>query len=299
VVLRISQVLGKTWQRALPSCGNRSSANVLAISGEMMATYRIVHFVPEPINGGRFPVGAMVTTGAITDWLQAQRLPDVGCLGGMGAKQLLDWLLGELTNPGQWDKLHGGALGPHLWIADQREIPGPELRAKAWVAEFVLPRAPAAIKRQTAAVLHARRATLGFQFLRDHQLAGHIKPTFEPKKDGAELLGPYASLLQPISQWGERSNGLVMLEPIAPAKRRVDADLEQVLQRFLAYRGVRRELDIAPQAMKLTSYLLPGGDAKWRREVMGELRMASDQVVDTHDSAQLVEWGAELREAVQ
>lgn len=88
----------------------------------MKRYFRMVHFVPDPISGARFPMGALVHDGRARRTVLANRLPGPESLGGMKTARLLNLLLDDLEKLRTEEEIYQ-RLGPQVLVEERSLIP--------------------------------------------------------------------------------------------------------------------------------------------------------------------------------
>jgi len=237
----------------------------------MTATYNTVYFTPDPFVGTRFCVAALLETGGGRVAITADVLPEAACVGGEGARRLLQIHLNKL----QAEPL---SLGPHLTISEPRSIPQGVGHPEAWLRRFALP-----ARAHDDGVRHPRgrqRSTRGFAFFVQIGVSARVQRGFEPATDAGGLLREYARTLPSITHWSDPATRLVLMEPVLPDRPQLVEDLQQVTTAFRAYRDVAREVGLGRDAISMISYIMPGGTDDVRRELRHDLERVS-RVCDT------------------
>jgi len=96
------------------------------------ATFRIVHFVPDPFLGGRVPIAAIVQSdGRLT----VVRVPHLGpaCLGRASAVAAVRLALDDLERLPSFEHLPS-SMGPQVVLGEIREVPLHVDDPVGWVA---------------------------------------------------------------------------------------------------------------------------------------------------------------------
>jgi hypothetical protein len=246
----------------------------------MNATYRIVHFVPDPFSGWRVPVAALVQVGAEVRVVPSPMVPGPASLGGRPAAALFRMIAASLSEVRTLDRLPAGA-GPQAFLDVARTAPVAGLdAAAAWIASHVLPQ-HVPVTRAAPLTTHAPpRRMHGTRFFETWHVATFVKPTFEPASDWDGRLGPLAAYGD-VSHWVGGRDDLLLLEPIVPSRAKFAEDLEAVAKVFGAYRFALSQLaDTASPT--LIAYVLGGSDER-KQDAATALGAAAHRVVDTDD----------------
>lgn len=248
----------------------------------MKRYFNIVHFVPNPISGGRIPVGAIVRKGKSVQIAVAEHIPGPECVGGAKTARLLKLLVDDLQRLTRPSEIYQH-LGPQIFVDEGNDIPEDVDDAVGWVQRYALPRRSKE-KREPSGVRRPTRYSEGKRFLEHHGVGRYVRRTFKPEK----FLGETAHQLQhlaPISQWVLGSNELLLMEPLIPRRPSWRDDLTKINTRCSAYRyHVQNGLN--GHRSELFVYLLPGGDRAQRREINETLNQTS-AVIDGENSGKL------------
>ena len=253
----------------------------------MTAKYRVVHFVPDPYNGTRIPVAAIVAGAQGVSLASASLLPGAACLGRPALHATMRMVLESLYSINNLNALPV-AVGPHAVLDVERDIPGEVTDPVAWVEAYVLPTTQH--DRPVRQVRNAKRATEGFRFFEMWKVSKFVHPQFQP-----ELLqiggtpAPMARKLGPVSHWvGGPETGLMLMEPLIPSRHSYQEDVATVFRRFAGYRAFLNRGDVLPgtrEGTKLCVYVLPGGDVASRGVALSAFEEVQAAIVDTNDDS--------------
>lgn len=242
------------------------------------ATFRIIHFLPNPFLGGGIPIGAMVDIGATRKLVVSPNLPRQECIGS--AYWMLQTVLGALANVPRNADVRA-TIGPHVDCGPARTVVDAD--PEAWVANLL---DQSALRPKTTAekpgVGNPHRATRGMQFLDTLQVKEYVKSKFMPEK----CLADHVGFLPPVSHWAGDStgHGVLLLEPIVLGYGKGDGGAEAIEKQFEAYRYVAAH----EKAFKaqLGAYFVPSVPTaelqRMQREITGALS-AVCMVYDGYD----------------
>ena len=245
----------------------------------MTASYRLVHYVPDPFAEAQFALGAVVSVGQDVRGAPATHLPGPDCLGGAAHARLallLSRQLGDIDSIAQIERL----FGPQVQLSRPYTLPAGVADPVTWVQAHVLP-------RPIAAQTLSRGHTLpyqGYQFFETWGVQRHVRKTFRADTDGSAWLGGRGRGLQPITHWVQGPDGLLLMEPVSPLRPKLHDDLQTLATRLLAWRSVLTPPKGPPVAGRLVAYVLTGGRAFDRASVADMLGDKADLVVDTDDA---------------
>lgn len=252
----------------------------------MSGHYKLIHFLPDHFSGERIPVGAVVAESGDVRVTIADRIPGAECLGSAAKFMLLRETLDDIRQLRSMDGLPM-SFGPHFVMTEAKELPRVDGDAVAWLRDHVLPRrleTPSSARKRGP-----RRSSVGLDYLRQFKVAKYVKQ-FRPSRDLHELNGASKSL--PTISQGVRGDGrLLLMEPVVPTRHQLDKDLQQIGTNFFAYKGAIQTHPI-DTALDLIAYVIPGGDASSRSEIVGRLSESADRVYDAaalEDRTELVE----------
>jgi|SRR5690554_820433 len=240
----------------------------------MNSYYKLIHFVADHFSGAQFPIGALVTENGSVRVAMAERTPGAESLGSDAAYMLLRDTLDQLRNLDSFDRLPM-SIGPHFVLSDASLLPELNSDPIDWLTSTILPRH---LQKQPMVKLRGRnRARLGLDYLKQFNVAHYLKP-FRPRNDLHELNGASATL-PPISQGVRGRNQLLLMEPIVPLRKQLDADITTIGTNFSAYRWTLQQYPIDTE-VGLVAYILPGGEAKVRQEIIERLNKSADRIYD-------------------
>lgn len=242
----------------------------------MSASFRLVHYIPDPISDERFALGAVVSVGAQVHGVASQHLPGPSCLGGASHAGLAAFLVRQLEEIMSLDEINR-LFGPNVRVSQPQSLPASVSDPTAWVKEHVL--------RQPLAAQRAPRGhnlpTQGFQFFTTWGVARHVRKTFRADTDGIRWLRGRGRGLQPITHWVSGADGLLLMEPVAPGRNKLQDDLQTLATRMQAWRSVLHPSAEPPVPARLVVYMLTGGPPKSRAQVCDWLGDKADLIVDT------------------
>ena len=105
----------------------------------MTATYRLLHYEPDPFSGMRFPIGAVVWDGRRARGIAAGRLPCAICVGGVAHARMAAMLAQELEAVDD-PAISEIAFGPYVRFARACTLPEGIDDPAGWVRHHILPR---------------------------------------------------------------------------------------------------------------------------------------------------------------
>ncbi|MFT4976088.1 MAG: hypothetical protein ACI8S6_001983 [Myxococcota bacterium] len=248
----------------------------------MTASYRLIHFTPDPFTGACFPLGAVVADakGGVRV-AKVQRLPSADCLGDRGLAVVIQRLHARLDSLRSAEALPA-VFGPYTTLAEPQAIPVGVEDALAWVKQLLNPSVPAAAK--TATPRGKNRSSLGFRFFETWRVAPHVRKTFQPASDWGGWLGTHAVGLQQVTHWVDGQSNVLLMEPVVPTRKKFDHDLQDIAAKFLAYRYALEKTESGRQG-QLIAYITAGGHPDQRAAARETLAAFAHQVVDTADSS--------------
>lgn len=104
----------------------------------MTATYRLIHFVPDPFTGMRFPLGAIVAESGNVRVTKVAKLPSASCLGDHTLALAIQRLHGRLDAIASADALPA-VFGPYASLTEPKEVPQGVTDAFSWVEGLINP----------------------------------------------------------------------------------------------------------------------------------------------------------------
>lgn len=243
----------------------------------MTARYRIVHFVADPFTESRVPIAALVNDADQLSVVRVRQIPGPKCLGGRARSATVQMILEDLAASSAgltWTGLPFG-IGPHAILGSERSVPDSVTDPVRWVENLIQPPSDDARERRHRAPW---RATYGYQFFKNYNVANYVKKTFKP---GVDLDGflHQAHLIGSVSHYVANRSDLLLLEPIVPSRDSFNDDVGDVAKLFGAYKSVR-EAD-KRKKVTLVAYVLAGGLSSSRNHVLGELGQYADDIIDT------------------
>lgn len=258
----------------------------------MIASYRLVHFTPDPFTGARMPLGAVVVgrNGQVRV-AKVHHLP-LACLGDRGLQLAVQRLHARLDGIGSVEALPP-AFGPYASLGEVVMVPDAVLDPFGWVEALLNPaRSP---QRRVAEPRSAQRASLGYRFFETWRVERFVRKTFRPGTDGAGWLGRHAAGLPELSHWVPGGDQVLLMEPVVPSRPRFDADLKEIAQRIGAYRYAVERAENGRQG-RLIAYVTAGGHPDQRDEARQTLAPFAHEVVDTDDDGARERFIAEIRQ---
>lgn len=246
----------------------------------MKTSYRLVHFVPDPLLEARFTLGAIITDGRVVRAVKAARLPGPECLGRRKAHIVARMLQAELDSIRSPTELPP-SFGPYASLGEAHEIPAGVVDAAAWVERVVLD--GHRDQQPRGATRAPRLSRYGDGFFRTWHLGHVVKARYEPGRDWGGWLGGHAAFLRPVTHWVASDEQILLMEPLVPGRARREHDVKDVGEKFAAYRwamergeGTRRGL--------LYAFLVSDGDQEARRQIVNRLGDVADVVIDTEEA---------------
>jgi hypothetical protein len=245
------------------------------------ATYRLVHFSPDPFTGARFPLGAIVVADGAVHVAKSSFAPSAECLGDPRLAVVVQRLQARLDTVVSGDALPD-AFGPYTTLAAPSPIPEAAADPLAWVETLLNPvRQPA----HAAPPRSQHRATLGFRLFEVWNVARYVRKTFHPATDWGGRLSPFAASLAPVSHWVASGDEALLMEPVLPQRARLDADIREVAQRLAAYRYALDRSEVGQNA-RVVVFVPSGGTSALRSSIHEGLAPVAHEVVDTDDDGQ-------------
>lgn len=246
----------------------------------MSASYRLIHFSPDPFTGARFPLGAVVADAqGEVRVARVERLPSADCLGDRRlavAVQRLHARLGAVTTV----EALPAVFGPYATLAEPQEVPKGVPDALAWVQGMLAP--TAAQEAHLVTPRSRRRATLGYRFFQTWGVQRYVRKTFKPATDWGGWLDSYSALPQ-ISHWVPGQNQVLLMEPVVPTRRQFEQDVGKIAMRLGAYRHAMEHASNGREG-SLLAYITAGGRPDMREMAMEQLQAFAHDVVDTEDA---------------
>ena len=105
----------------------------------MTASYRLVHYIPDPFAEAQFVLGAVVTVGQQVRGAPATQLPGPECAGGAAHAQLANMLSRQLIDIVSVAEIER-YFGPQVQLSRPYTLPTGLADPVAWVQAHVLPR---------------------------------------------------------------------------------------------------------------------------------------------------------------
>lgn len=243
----------------------------------MTASYRLLFFSPDPFLGARFPLGAVLHVDGVVRIVRAPHLPGTDCLGGADLAVAVRRLHARLDSIESADTLPP-AFGPYATLSERRSVP-PDRDAVEWVEHlFARPTTiPGDVEHRGP-----NRASIGFRFFDTWHVGKYVSKTFHAASDWSGWLAGRPGL-RPVSHWVGGHRELLLLEPIVPARPQLDADLDDVAARFMAYGWALTEVGDRTRECQMLAYVTAGGSPRQREKAFDTLARGPLRVVDTDD----------------
>lgn len=219
----------------------------------MSTTFRIVHFVPDPISGARLPVAALMNEGGRVRLVTATSLPTTGCVGTQSAKNNMHHVLQTLARADQIDRLPL-SIGPLAVLdAEPHNVPEGIADSAAWVQTNVLPHREARSPLPRSSERTTDRVELATDFLDENGVGSLVQRHVEAR----EFLPALRAPVDPISQCVRGPDRVLLLEPIfAPKHAVLREQLREISGRFLAWQSLMRRASVQRE---FVAYVLPNG----------------------------------------
>jgi hypothetical protein len=245
----------------------------------LTASYRLVHFTPDPFTGARLALGAVVVErdGRVRV-AKVNRLP-LACLGDRGLQIAVMRLHARLDGIGSLEALPS-VFGPYATLGEPVGVPDGVPDPLGWVDALLNPERPQ--QRRNAEPRGAHRANVGYRFFETWKVSCFVHKTFRPRVDGQGWLAKHAVGLPELSHWVAGPTELLLMEPVVPARPRFEADLKEIAQRVGAYRYAVEQAGEERKG-RLLVYLTAGGPAERRAAAREALTPFAHEVVDTDD----------------
>jgi hypothetical protein len=246
----------------------------------MSVRYRLVHFLPDPFSGARVPVAALVGGDGRISVAQAMYLPAAACLGSSATEAALGLVLESLGGAKTLDSLPVGA-GPQAVLGPVTNVPPGVADAAEWVRQHILPRP---LRQTTATEPATKRPTYGSRFFKQWSVDNLVHKRFRPSREWAGLISTPSPGLEPVSHWtGNAQTGVLLMEPIIPARLKHAADIREVFSRFAGYRVFLGAVAMGAleRHTQLCVYVLPGGTTDARDAVRTAFNPLQARIVDT------------------
>lgn len=237
--------------------------------------YRLVHFVPDPFQGARVPVAAVLQAEGRVSVHEVPHIPGPECLGGKDRAALVSLMLEGLGQMSSFEQLPA-ALGPQAVLDTAREVPA-GVNAQKWL-ERRLAATTQSEEKQPKSHRPPQRATFGYQFFSNWGVATWVQKTFEPGVDIQGFL-PSAAPIGKVSHYVEGQSEILLMEPLLPSRMHTDEDLHKVACLFGGYKAAIK--DAGEERATLIAYVLDGGNVETRQRIGSALRPYADQVIDT------------------
>ena len=242
----------------------------------MTASYRLIHFAPDPFTGTRFPLGAIVAEDGQVRIARVGQLPLAESLGSTSlavAVQRLYARLDDIRSP------HALPLvfGPYATLAAPQAVPEGVEDAHAWVQRLLSPEPPG---EQVVAPSRPQRGSMGYRFFETWKVARYVRKRFQPSQDRGGWLREHAASLRPITHWVKGRSRVLLMEPVLPRREQFEQDLKDIAAKFGAYRCVLSDMD-EPRQGKLIAYVTAGGSSDQRSHARATLAPYAHRVIDT------------------
>lgn len=257
----------------------------------MSASYRLVHFTPDPFTGARLPLGAVVVArNGDVRVAKVNHLP-LACLGDRALQIAAQRLHARLDGIGSAEVLPP-AFGPHATLGEVVAVPDGVPDPLGWVDALLNP--PRSRERRAAEPRGAQRSSFGYRFFETWRVARYVRKTFRPGTDWEGWLGTHAAGLPELSHWVSGTDEVLLMEPLVPSRVRFEADLKDIAQRIGAYRYAIEQAENGRKG-RLIAYVTAGGHPDQRVEARETLAPFAHEVVDTDDDAARERFVATIR----
>jgi len=245
------------------------------------ASYRLVHFTPDPFTGARMPLGAVVVgrDGAV-HVAKVNHLP-LACFGDRGLQVAVQRLHARLDGIGNAESLPP-VFGPYAALGEAVLVPDSVTDPLAWVDALLNP--ARSTERRVSRPRGAHRSSLGYRFFETWGVERYVRKTFRPGTDWGGWLGRHAAGLPDLSHWVAGAVQALLMEPVVPTRTSFEADLKEVAQRIGAYRYAVEQDDHGRRG-RLIAYITAGGHPDRRDEARETLAPFAHEVVDTDDAS--------------
>lgn len=260
----------------------------------MKGAYRTVFFHPDPSLDWKVPVAVLVRDTHAVRVGVAHHLPEPSCLGGTKRAALLRIglnALGAGRTP-MFDRLPD-SMGPHFSASEPYLLGVNVEDPLKWAVDNALP--SRVIGMRSAGAHGEHRPTLGFRFFEQRKVHQYVRKTFSPRKvlpDDRRF-----QRLHPVSHYVVGESKLLLMEPLIPARRETDKEIDKVVNLFWSYRGsLMPLLEAKGINAELVVYMLQGGDASSRmtlREIAGE---AAHRIIDVAHPIQAASFADEIKD---
>ncbi len=224
----------------------------------MSASYRIIHFVPDPFSGARVPVGALVDygPGRSVRFAPAGHLPGPGCVGGRRMYSVMS-MVSEMLGKHPVDQGVPPSISPMASIGPTQPVPAGVSDPLLWVQSFVLPRHIRDPEDQPQrAPAGPRRETVGYKFFEQWKVHPFVKKHFKPES----LPGVLPKAATDIAHFVSGQNEILLMEPLIPSRSTFEDDLRHTSEQFLAWRQLFRQARTSRQP-SFIAYVFGGPDA--------------------------------------
>lgn len=257
----------------------------------MTASYRLVHFTPDPFTGARWPLGALVVdrTGAVRI-AKVNQLP-LASFGDRAMQLAVQRLQGRLDGVRRADALPP-VFGPYATLSEAVAVPDAVDDPMGWVDALLNPARPQ--EPRAATPRRTQRAAFGFRFFETWRVARYVRKTFRPHTDGGARLGKHAAGLPELSHWVGGAAELLLMEPVVPSRPQFEADLKCVAQRIGAYRYAIEGAESA-RGTRVLAYVTAGGHPDQRAAARETLAPFAHAVIDTDDASARDDFVATIR----
>lgn len=242
----------------------------------MTATYRLVHYSPDPFTGARVPLGAVVVghDGKVRV-ARAEHLP-LACIGDRVHQLALLHMSERLDTIRQPDQLPR-SFGPYTTLGGPQPVPEGVADPLGWVASMLNP--PRSAKAAQHVVRGSTRGTYGYSFFQTWRVSQFVRKTFQPGKDLDGWLTSRSTALPSLTHWVKGSGQVLLMEPVVPTRRQFQHDLREVAERLAMYRPLL-PTGAADRRGALVAYVTAGGPEERRAEAVEALRPYADDVID-------------------
>lgn len=247
--------------------------------------FRIVHYVPNVLNGARVPVAALVNDGDAVQVVLAPGVHGPGCLGGTREAEHLGFVRFGLQHVHEFDRLPM-SLGPQVALGSPQAIPVHVERPTQWLLETVF-KGTGSSGESEKAVRGPRRATFGQKYFQRIGVEPFVSRRFQPHADLGGVLARCVGGLDSVSHWVSGRERALLLEPVVLGLHPdADDDVPSISKQFAAYKyAIRlagRQLAVEPE---LIAYVI-GTSAEGFESVRSGLQNVADSVIRTSHRGQ-------------
>lgn len=249
----------------------------------MKASFRLVHFCPDPFSGARFPIGAVIE-GQQVHIARSLHVPDAHCVGGSQKAALARMIH---TRLGVMALKHSNELpdilGPFVSLGEPREVPirlEEPIEIQRWIIEVFLGGTNAekdSIKHSGVRAPSPR--AYGKQFFAAYGVEKFVRSNYRPDSHLPDEFRPVGPL-HSITHWVGDEHELMLMEPLVPEREHFRGDVEHINTRFSSYRFILSKVPPSRLQASLCAFLLRGGSRNERTYARDCLSGSAHCVVD-------------------